>query len=82
MTLFCPHCAQLIPMSLRRAVAKTERARARELGGKTRAKNANMVKIGRRGGIAARGKSGRKPKPRCRCGMYTVGVAAKRNHKC
>lgn len=82
MALHCPHCKALIPMALRRKVAADERKRARQLGGAVRASSADMAAIGQKGGIAARGASGRKPTPRCRCGKLTLVVAAKRNHKC
>lgn len=82
MALHCPHCNALVPMALRRKAASEERKRAAQLGGEARASSANMVAIGRLGGIAARGKSGRKPTPRCACGKHTLVVAAQRNHKC
>ena len=52
------------------------RRRAKVLG------KERMSEIGKMGGLAARGKSGRKPSPRCACGKYTEHVAEKRGHKC
>ena len=84
MSLHCPDCGCLIPLALRRKAARAERQRAGSLGGKARASGADMAAIGRRGGLAARGRSGRpvSDAPRCPCGKLTQATAAKRGHKC
>ena len=57
--------------------------RAARALGKLRAKDADMAAVGRLGGIAARGKSGRPAiQDRCKCGAMTRERAKKRNHKC
>jgi hypothetical protein len=50
--------------------------------GRLRAAKGDMAAVARLGGLAARGKGGRKPLPRCACGQFTLSRAAKRNHKC
>lgn len=84
MALHCPHCRKLVPMALRRKVAREERLRSVSEAGKARAEGHDMAALGRLGGLAARGKSGRPPSgaPRCACGKYTQATAKKRNHKC
>ena len=50
--------------------------------GRLRAAKGDMAAVARLGGLAARGKGGRKPSERCPCSKYTLARAAKRNHKC
>ena len=50
--------------------------------GRLRAARGDMAAVARLGGLAARGKGGRKPSERCACGQMTLARAVKRNHKC
>lgn len=75
MALLCPNCATRIPRKLMRQALNSD-------AGKRRA-TSDLRAIGKIGGLAARGKSGRpRTAERCPCGAMSVERAKQRNHKC